>query len=112
MRGRRSEDYTVPESLFREKVRVGFGLWLDLARRWDPVRTSKNHFTPKEFQKAIKLALEIGDGYVWIWSEIANWYADSPDWKPADNVPMQTRARHVPDAYRQAIRKGRAAANK
>ena len=108
---------TVPEELFRDRMRVGFGLWVDHNRKLDSEDLEKNYFTPEEFQEAVRLALEIGDGYVWLWSERANWYADSPDWKPADNAAVLSSksfgggfGKYVPEAYRKAIFKGRAAA--
>lgn len=51
----------VPER-YRDKVRAGFGLWLDHGRKWD-------YFTPEEFRGAVKDALEVSDGYVWVYSE-------------------------------------------
>jgi hypothetical protein len=50
----------VPE-LYRQKVRAGFGLWLDYAQKPD-------YFTPEEFQRALSYALEISDRYVWIYT--------------------------------------------
>jgi hypothetical protein len=51
----------VPER-YREKVRAGFGLWLDYRRQPD-------YFTPEAFQRALGYALEVSDGYVWIYSQ-------------------------------------------
>jgi hypothetical protein len=50
----------VPER-YKAHVKAGFGLWLD---------NSKNpkYFTPEEFQQAVHSALEVSDGYVWIYS--------------------------------------------
>lgn len=101
---------TVPADLYRSRVRCGFGLWIDNGRQWDPGSPQTNPFTPDEFEESIRLALEIGDGYVWLWSEIANWYGSSPDWKPADDAPIQTRVKYVPDSYRDALSNGRARA--
>jgi hypothetical protein len=51
---------TVPDR-YREKVRAAFGLWLDYDKR-------PNYFTPEEFRRAVSQALEVSDGYVWIYS--------------------------------------------
>jgi hypothetical protein len=47
---------------YREKVTAGFGLWLDYRRQG-------NYFTPVEFSRALRDALAVSDGYVWIYSE-------------------------------------------
>jgi hypothetical protein len=46
---------------YREKLKAGFGLWLDYRRQAD-------YFTPEEFQRTVGYALEVSDGYVWIYS--------------------------------------------
>jgi hypothetical protein len=51
----------VPE-LYRQKVKAGFGLWLDN-------RKQPNYFTSDEFQRAVSSALTVSDGYVWIYSQ-------------------------------------------
>lgn len=55
---------------YREKVRAGFGLWLDYRRQ-------PNYFTPEEFQRALAYALEISDGYVWIYSHVPQFFPPS-----------------------------------
>lgn len=52
---------------YRAKVRAGFGLWLDYRKRAD-------YFTPEEFQRSVGAALEVSDGYVWIYSEGARFF--------------------------------------
>jgi len=47
---------------YREKVKAGFGLWLDYRRQL-------THFTPEEFQQALHSAWRSSDGYVWIYTE-------------------------------------------
>jgi hypothetical protein len=61
----------VPE-LYRAKVRAGFGLWLDYGGK-------PGHFTPAEFRQAVSAALEVSDGYVWI-------YSHGPRFFPAANI--------------------------
>ncbi|MBZ0160459.1 hypothetical protein [Candidatus Methylomirabilis sp.] len=51
----------VPEE-YRKKVRAGFGLMLDYGGRPD-------YFTPKALQQALAYAIEISDGYVWLYSQ-------------------------------------------
>jgi hypothetical protein len=62
---------SVPE-LYRAKVRAGFGLWLDYGGK-------PGHFTPAEFRQAVSAALEVSDGYVWI-------YSHGPRFFPAANI--------------------------
>ena len=51
----------VPER-YKAHVKAGFGLWLDYRRQ-------PNYFTPEEFQRAVRTALEVSDDYVWIYTE-------------------------------------------
>jgi hypothetical protein len=48
--------------LYRAHVRAGFGLWLDGGRRPD-------YFSPEELRRALSDALDISDGYVWLYSQ-------------------------------------------
>jgi hypothetical protein len=47
---------------YREKVRGGFGLMLDY-------KDNPNYFTPEELRQAVADALQVSDGYVWLYSE-------------------------------------------
>lgn len=47
---------------YRQKVKAGFGLMLDYGGRSD-------YFTPKALQQALAHAIEISDGYVWLYSQ-------------------------------------------
>ncbi|HSF30924.1 MAG TPA: hypothetical protein VLK82_10705 [Candidatus Tectomicrobia bacterium] len=64
---------------YRDKVRVGFGLWLDYSNR-------PNYFTPEEFRRAVSDALEVSDGYVWIYSHNPRFFP------PADIQPAYIEA--------------------
>jgi len=55
---------------YREKVEAGFGLWIDY-------RKNPHYFTAEEFQRAVTSALEISDGYVWIYSEHVGFFPPS-----------------------------------
>jgi hypothetical protein len=35
---------------------------------------SKNYFSPAEFETAVRSALQVSDGYVWIYSERPKWW--------------------------------------
>jgi hypothetical protein len=61
----------VPE-LYRARVQAGFGLWLDYGGK-------VGHFSPAELRQAVSAALEVSDGYVWI-------YSHGPRFFPAANV--------------------------
>lgn len=47
---------------YREKVMAGFGLMLDYRNRPD-------YFTPEQFRLVLTNALEVSDGYVWLYSQ-------------------------------------------
>jgi hypothetical protein len=57
---------------YRQHVKAGFGLWLDYRQKLE-------HFTPTEFRQGVSAALEVSDGYVWI-------YSHGPRFFPAANV--------------------------
>jgi hypothetical protein len=65
------EHSAVPDR-YRQHVKAGFGLWLDYRQKLE-------HFTPAEFRQGVSAALEVSDGYVWI-------YSHGPRFFPAANV--------------------------
>lgn len=76
------------------RVQAGFGIWMDCNWRsvgWHESDFSKNHFSPAEFEQAVRAALEISDQYVWIYSE-------TPRWWPRQKLPQ---------AYIEALEKAR-----
>ena len=89
--------FTSVPRLYRAKVRVGFGLWLDCRwsrKGWDIRDFGKNFFTPEEFERSLRTALEISDGYVWI-------YSQTPRFFPVEKLPKPyldalRRARETP----------------
>ena len=98
----------VPE-LYREKVRVGFGLYLDARSwahyRWNREDWEKNYWTPGRLQRAIYWALRVGDGYVWTWSEKPVWWVEGPRGKPPAPAKMPTENHSgVPLIYWDAVR--------
>jgi len=83
----------VPE-VYRKRVQVGFGVWLDMNWRkfpWNVEDFSKNWFTPQEFAYSLSCALDVSDKYVWIYTETPRWWTNDK----------------VPEAYRQALRDAR-----
>ena len=108
LKDRGAELSEVPD-LFRQKVRVGFAVWLDrdhTAQPWYPVEQDKNHWTPERLAYVIGNGLAAGDGLVWVYSETATWLRDSRESTIDANVP-HPGANFVPDAYRQALEDGR-----
>jgi hypothetical protein len=47
---------------YRQYIRAGFGLMVDYQDRPD-------YFTPVELQRSLEYALELSDGYVWLYSQ-------------------------------------------
>jgi hypothetical protein len=66
------------------KVQAGFGLWLDNGgeQQWSTTDFKRNHFSPSEFESALRSALEISDGYVWI-------YSHAPRFFPREKFPEE-----------------------
>ena len=97
----------VPE-LHRKKVRCGFGIWPDYYGRLDPDNLENSYHSPARFQRAVNLALEIGDGYVWVYGEKSNWWLEGPD----DRAPVEMKtgarlSRGLPLAYWKALEAAR-----
>jgi hypothetical protein len=89
--------WTAVPGRYRDRMRVGFGIWLDYewrTRGWDVGDPARNYFTPAAFEAAVRAALRISDGYVWVYSEQPRWW---------------TREK-LPPAYVDALRRARATA--
>src|SRR5262249_30072111 len=57
------------------RTRAGFGIWMDhKGKGWDVTDFSKNYFDPPEFETAVRSALQVSDGYAWIYSERPKWW--------------------------------------
>ncbi len=95
---RRGLRYTTVPERYRQRMKYGFGLWLDHNGRAhggffsDP---HLNHFTAWEFGNALHYALRVSDGYVWVYGEQSIMW---PCAKYHDAIP------NVPEAYYEAIR--------
>jgi hypothetical protein len=69
--------WTQAPATYRTQVRAGFGIWMDNNWRqngWNTADFSKNHFSPAEFESAVRSALRTSDQYVWIYSEQPRWW--------------------------------------
>ena len=58
---------------------------------WDLKDFSKNHFSPAEFEAAVRAALRVSDGYVWVYTEQPRWWTGEK--LPAAYVEALERAR-------------------
>ena len=86
---------------YRERLRLGFGLWLDYDwrhRGWSSEKASANYYTPDRVETILATALRTTDEYVWIYGETPRWWGAT---KPESRVP---------DPYVVAIRRALAAA--
>ena len=76
--------YTMVPEAYRKKMRVGFGLYLDMYNYpanhpWYADRPEDNYRTPDYLETSVRNAIEISDGYVWIYSEFPSWWLDGPE---------------------------------
>lgn len=74
--------YTMVPEIYPKKVRVGFGLYLDMfnyAERhpWYPDRPEDNYMPPDRLERALRHAIEASDGYVWVYTEYPSWWLDN-----------------------------------
>jgi hypothetical protein len=89
---RKALDWTAVPDRYRAQVKAGFGLWMDHKRKgWDVADFSKNHFSPAEFETAVRAALQVSDGYVWIYTERPKWW--TREMLPQAYVEALARAR-------------------
>jgi hypothetical protein len=85
---------------YNKHVSAGFGIWMDEDWRkygWDAKNFTKNYFSPEQFEKSVKLALERADEYVWIYTEKPMW------WTPPAGQPKE-----LPAAYGEALKRAAA----
>jgi len=110
----------VPE-LYKKKVKVGFCYRLDyhpdeekvdghdkIGGLFNPEKPASNFFSPAKLLETLKLALEIGDGYVLFWNAKSNWWLDSADAKPIGGAPRYEGGKWVPHGYWRALERARA----
>ena len=98
--------FTKAPEQFRAKTRCGFGLWTDYLNEdylWHGDNPELNYFSPGRLQHTIHVALRHSDGYVWLWSEKANWYVDGPAGRPHAPATQQPKAGGLDRRYRDAI---------
>ena len=85
-------EWTAAPEKYKAQVKAGFGLWMDHKRKgWDVADFSMNYFSPAEFETAVRLALEVSDGYVWIYSERPKWWTN--EMLPKEYVEALAKAR-------------------
>jgi hypothetical protein len=80
---------------YQKHFSLGFGVWMDEDWRkhgWDTSDFGKNFYSPEDFEKTARTALETSDEYVWIYTEKPKWWSEKG---PTD----------LPDAYEQALRR-------
>lgn len=75
---------------------------------FDPSLPHTNFFSPQKLEETLKMALEIGDGYILFWNARANWWLDSVDARPAGGAPINRKSRWVPRVYWKALENVRA----
>jgi hypothetical protein len=76
-------DWTAAPEKYQSQVKAGFGIWMDNDWRrkgWNLSDFSKNHFSPSDFESAVRSALRRSDRYVWV-------YTEQPRWWPRDKLP-------------------------
>jgi hypothetical protein len=83
---------------YRQAFSMGFGIWMDNDHRkvgWNTDDHSKNHFTPEQFERSARKAIERADEYVWIYTEMPRWWSSENDGGPVK----------LPAEYEKALRK-------
>ena len=104
--------FTSQPDNFAQKVRIGFGIWMDRKQKWNSVDVEENNWTPDKFSKAVAYALLASDGFVWIYNERPTWLLASPEDRLANGIDFGSEGRNkqifwVPPAYDRAVMEGR-----
>jgi len=73
-----------------DRCQCGFGIWLDNRKIWNGNDFRLNYFSPEEFLASLRFAIKYSDRYVWIYSELANWWNGQ---MPEDYISALIRAR-------------------
>jgi hypothetical protein len=88
----------MPAKDYHEKISEAFASWIDVNWRkengWNGADFRNNFWQPGDFESALKNAIDVSDGYVWLYSESLYF------WGPRKNIP---------DAYWQAIERAHGA---
>jgi hypothetical protein len=99
---------TVDPALYRKKVRVGFGFYIDasayMGYNWNRIHPEKNYFTPGRLQRVVYHAFRVGDGYVWTWSEKPSWWVNGLYGKPHAPAHLRESQAGVAQAYKDALK--------
>jgi hypothetical protein len=80
---------------YKQFFNCAFGVWLDEDWRkkgWNEQDPQKNFYSPTDFQRSVRSALQSSDRYVWI-------YTEQPRWWTAEGAPAK-----LPPQYEQALR--------
>jgi len=91
-----SPEWSAATDKYRRHVTAGFGIWMDCRWRqvgWSVADFSKNHFSPDEFEKTVRSALDLTDEYVWIYTEQPRWWTNER--LPDDYVQALANARRL-----------------
>ena len=111
--------YTLVPEIYQKKMRVGFGLYMDMyyyrtSHPWYSDRPKDNYMTPAHLEKALRNAIKISDGYVWIYSENPSWWLTGPDDNFGKNVHSFEDEHHgwIHPAYHRAVERVMARFNK
>jgi hypothetical protein len=93
----RSTKLVADKDKYAKHFAHGFGIWMDEDWRkygWDEKDFSKNFFSPSQFEKTVKMALDYSDEYVWIYTETPRWWSDTGKQKlPAEYEAALQRAK-------------------
>jgi hypothetical protein len=64
-------------TLYDQRMKGGFGIWLDFNNTWDASNTANNYFTPAELATSLAAARDASDGWVWVYSQKISWYTSA-----------------------------------
>jgi len=87
-------DWTSEPQAYAQRMRTGFGLWMDYdwyKNGWNESDLEQNYFSPEEFENSLRHALRASDRYVWVYTEHPRWWT----------------AEKLPDEYVDAVRSAR-----
>jgi hypothetical protein len=72
-------------AIYDQRMKGGFGIWVDYNNTWDATTSANNYFTPSELATSLGAARDASDGWVWVYSQKISWYTSTaiPSFFPA-----------------------------
>lgn len=121
------KEYSQIPEFYSKNIHVGLALFPTHPNLFNPRDFTENHFSPDDLAEAVRLAMRLTDRYLWIWNEATSFWIKggvdgvpllahhasqltTPPEEPTVENVMREDAHGLPQAYMDAIARGKALA--